>query len=290
MSEGIAGLVVSPNNLINYLLTWELFHLFSISTLFILIVFEISWFLELKLQQKPKQMGTIILLLTLFFLFSFFLIFHDPSNEKGVGGLYTNLDLNSILKRMIFEDGQNPTIPWIGFPLLGGFLALILDLPHDQDTNFSKKRGGVLVGGACLMIIGWIFLTQESYHSPPVHYPASSSFLFITMGVLIVLTTIMILLIDLPPRQTVIKIFSPIILISNISLTVFIVHNAVYAIPEDSQIVRDLLPSINIVMIVGVLYCILFIYIALIWKKWNYKYSIEWMIVKIQRTRWRGRK
>jgi hypothetical protein len=285
-SEGTAGLVVSPEHLLNYLLTWELFHLFSLSTLVLLLVFEFAWYIEVTLRWNHKQVTTIILSLFLVFVLAIFLIFHDYSDEVGTRGIYVNLDLNSFFQRIVFEDGQNPVIPWISFPIVGGLLASFLDLPHEQRNTLLKKVGKVLFLGTCFLIIGVLLLDQEGFRSPPVLYPASSSFVLITIGGIILITMIMILFIDLPSRQTVIKVFSPIVLISNISLTVFIVHNAAFIIPSDSPFIRALIPSITAVMIVGALYCVFFIIIARLWKKWNFKYSVEWMIWKLQRVQW----
>jgi hypothetical protein len=273
-SEGTAGLVVSPEHLLNYLLTWELFHLFSLSTLVLLLVFEFAWYIEVTLRWNHKQVTTIILSLFLVFVLAIFLIFHDYSDEVGTRGIYVNLDLNSFFQRIVFEDGQNPVIPWISFPIVGGLLASFLDLPHEQRNTLLKKVGKVLFLGTCFLIIGVLLLDQEGFRSPPVLYPASSSFVLITIGGIILITMIMILFIDLPSRQTVIKVFSPIVLISNISLTVFIVHNAAFIIPSDSPFIRALIPSITAVMIVGALYCVFFIFIARLWKKWNFKYMV----------------
>ncbi|MHA2173903.1 MAG: hypothetical protein ACXABI_03675 [Candidatus Hodarchaeales archaeon] len=285
-SEASAGLINSPEKLINYILTWELFHLFSISTLILLIVFEIAWYAETNLSWNYKKTVTMIFSLILVSVITFFLIFHDSSNEKGIGGLVTNLDLNSIFKRIFFEDGQNPTIPWIFFPIGGGLLAAVLDLPHEQRNRIVKKGWGIIIVSIGFTLVGGLFLAQERYHSPPVHYPASASFIFITAGVLLLVTMIMILLLDVTVRKTFNRIFAPIILLSEISLTVFIIHNVAYIIPPESPVIRTVLPSIIAVMVAGILYCIFFILVAVLWKKWNFKYSVEWMIGKLQTSKW----
>ncbi|MHA1978987.1 MAG: hypothetical protein ACW98I_18935 [Candidatus Hodarchaeales archaeon] len=286
ISETLAGLISSPEKLINYIFTWELFHLFSISTLILLIVFEVAWYAEINLHWNYKKITVIIFSLFLAFVFAIFLIFHDNSNGIGIGGLYTNLNSNSIFKRIFFEDGQNPIIPWISFPIGGGLLALVLDLPHEQRNAVVKKGWGVLIVGTCFLMLGGLFLSKENFHSPPVLYPASASFIFITTGVLILVTMLMILLLDVSVSQTINKAFSPIILLSKISLTVFIVHNIAFVIPPESPLIRAILPSITAVMIAGILYCVFFILIAALWKEWHFKYSVEWMIRKLQNSHW----
>jgi hypothetical protein len=286
ISKIIAGLIASPEKLINYIITWELFHLFSISTLILLLVFEVAWYAEINLIWNSKKIATFFSVLILVFIFGIFLIFHDNSNGRGVGGLYTDLNLNSIFKRIIFEDGQNPIIPWISFPIGGSLLALILDLPHEQRNSLVKKGRGIMITGACFLMLGGLFLSKESFHSPPVHYPASASFIFITMGVLILVTTVMILLLDVSVRQTINKAFSPVINLSKISLTAFIFHNVAFIIPSEAPLIRALLPSITVVMIAGGLYCGFFILVARLWKEWEYKYSVEWLIGKLQVSHW----
>jgi hypothetical protein len=221
------------------------------------------------------------------FIILIFLIFHDYSGEVGIQGLYTELNLESIVERIWLEDGQNPVIPWFSFPILGALVAAILDLPHETSDNILTKIRGVSLLGACSLIVGFLLLSIEDYLAPPVLYPITSSFLFINLGCLILITLIMILYIDIRSNETIIKATSPIIMISNISLTTFIIHNVVYVIPPDLPIVKTLMPTLTSVMLLGVLYCVLFILIAILWRKWNFKYSVEWMIWKLQRISWR---
>ncbi|MHA1541807.1 MAG: hypothetical protein ACTSQH_02390 [Candidatus Hodarchaeales archaeon] len=286
-SEGMAGLVVSPEHLINYLFTWELFHLFSLSTLVILITFELAWFIESKMGWDYKQVITLLLLVTLVVVVGFFLLFHNYSDLNRTKGIYVNLDLNSILQRIFFEDGQNPIIPWITFPIAGALIASILDLQHKPKDALFKPLIGALSLGACFLILGVVFLEKEPYRSTALLYPASSSFVLISLGVLILITTILILTIDLPSRERITSFFSPIILISNISLSVFIFHNVVFIIPPKSAVIQSLIPTLTASMIVGVLYCVIIVFIAIIWKRVNFKYSVESMIWKLQRLKWR---
>ncbi|MHA2278524.1 MAG: hypothetical protein ACXAC2_22320 [Candidatus Kariarchaeaceae archaeon] len=286
-SEGMAGLVVSPEHLLNYLFTWELFHIFSLSTLVILIIFELAWFIESKMDWEYKQVTTLLFLVTFVAIIGFFLLFHNYSDLIRTKGIYVNLDLNSILQRIFFEDGQNPIIPWISFPIGGALIASVLDLQHKSKYGLFKPLIRVLSLGICILILGVVFLEKEPYRSTAVLYPASSSFVLISLGVLILITTILIIGIDLPSRERIIKAFSPIVLISNISLSVFIFHNVAFIIPPDSPIIQSLVPTLTASMIVGVLYCVIIVFIAIIWKRVNFKYSVELMIWKLQRIKWR---
>ena len=129
--EGSAALVNSPEYLLNYLLTWELFHMFAFSTLVLLLVFEFTWQLDLKGYRNTKQVTSVILFSLLVLIVTIFLLIHDYENELAIQTYYVNLDINSIVQRAIFEYGQNPIIPFLSFPIVGGLLASILDLPHE---------------------------------------------------------------------------------------------------------------------------------------------------------------
>ncbi|MHA2295341.1 MAG: hypothetical protein ACXAEU_12825 [Candidatus Hodarchaeales archaeon] len=290
ISQGLVGIVISTELLLNFLLTWELFHMFAFSTIFLLFVFEIGWKIEKKSSKNHKRVTTTILLFILILVITIFLIIHDYSLSQGIQEIYVNLDSSSILQRILGEYGQNPLIPFFSFPILGGLVASFLDLPNEQQIVVLKKSGVVLAGGVFAFITGIVFLTIERYVSTPLRYPASTSFVFITIGLLILVTLIGILLLDfnsLQSRQTINKLFLPMVLVSHISLTVFIFHNLAYIIPSESLLIQALIPSENVVLIVGILYSIFFIIVAFIWQKWNYKYSIEMMIWKLQRARWR---
>ena len=289
LSEGMAGLVVSPEHLINYLFTWELFHLFSFSTFVVLLIFEIAWFIEVKLGFNYKKVLIPLFSGSLIAVLGFFLIFHDYSGLVGTKGIYVNLDINSILERIFFEDGQNPIIPWIAFPIGGGLIGSVLDLQYKEKKELVKPMIGVIGLGACFLILGIFFLGKEPYRSTAVLYPASSTFVLFSLAALILITTFLILTIDLPSRERIINAFSSIILISNISLSVFIFHNVAFIIPPDSPIVLFLIPDLTASMFIGVLYCVVIVFIGRLWKKVNFKYSVESIIWKLQRVKWRKR-
>ncbi len=286
--EGAAALVTSPERLLNSLLTWELFHIFAFSTFILLIIFEFAWWIEKKGFGNHKQVVTAVLSSFLFLVIAIFLLFHDYSMSQGIQGMFVDLDINSILQRAVFEDGQSPIIPWLSFSLTGSLIASFLDLPHEHKDVILKKVGVVLMGGTLILIAGVLFLGKERFVAPPVLFPASSSFIFIALGLLILTTTGLILLIDLSSlysRIMVKKMLLPLVLVSKISLTVYIIHNVAYIIP--APLMKTLIPSETAIIAAGVLYSLLFVLTALIWQKWEFKYSLEWMILKLQRAQWR---
>ncbi|MHA2246956.1 MAG: acyltransferase family protein [Candidatus Hodarchaeales archaeon] len=288
--EGSAALVNRPELLLNFLLTWELFHMFALSTLFLLLVFEFAWWIEKQGNIDYKRVITALLSSFLLLTVLFFLLFHDYTNRVGIQNVYVNLDINSILQRALFEYGQNPVIPFFSFPILGGLLASFLDLPHERKNIVLKKAGVILIGGISALITGIMFLGIERYVSTPMLYPASSSFVLITIGILSITTILLILFIDLKllhSSQTVNKIFLPIILISKISLTIYIIHNVAFVIPAKSPIVRVFIPSEIAIIVFGIFYSLFFVLVAYFWQKRKFKYSLEWMIYKLQSAQWR---
>ncbi|MFX0123553.1 MAG: acyltransferase family protein [Candidatus Hodarchaeota archaeon] len=286
-AEGSAALVTNPEHLVNFLLTWELFHLFSFSTIFLLVIFEFAWKLEESRNYNHRKLSVSILVAILVLILGIFLIKHDYTNSKSFGQMYVDLTLDSILTRMIFEYGQNPLIPWLIFPIIGGIMAIVLDLPNKQKFEVWKNAKFLLLLGFIPLILGIWFLRIERYISTPVAYPASSSFLFIAIGVVILSTMLLILFIDLNANNSAIKLFTPLILMSKITLTTFIVHNVAFIISPELPILTLLISSETAAMVVGLLYSLFFVLVAFIWRKWHFKYSLEWGIMQLQRRQWR---
>lgn len=286
--EGSTALVNSPEYLINFLLTWELFHMFALSTILLLLVFEFAWKVESKGYWNHERVIVTVLSVFLILVITIFLLIHDYSNKIGIPGYYVNLDINSILQRTFFEYGQNPVIPWVSFPIVGGLIAVFLNLPHEHRDIVIKKAGVVLTGGILSLIAGFLFLEKERYTSTPTLRPASSSFVFIAIGILTLTTMTLILLIDLNSRysrKNVNKVLLPVVLVSEISLTLYIVHNVAYIIPP--QLIRLIISTEMAILVISIIYALFFIPVAYYWQRWNFKYSLEWMIWKLQRTQWR---
>ena len=66
--------------------------------------------------------------------------------------------------------------------------------------------------------------------------------------------------------------FSPITVISKITLTIFIIHPIVFVFDPKT------IPSLEVFLLLATLYWLMFIPIAYIWQKWDFKYSFEWFI------------
>lgn len=290
-AEASAAIVTNPDYIINFLLTWELFHLFSFSTIFFLVIFEVAWKLEETKNFNHRRVCVTILTIILIVILGVFLTIHDYTSSQSIEQMYVDLSINSILSRAIFEYGQNPIIPWLLFPVIGGIMAIFLDLPHKQKLEVSRNARIAILTGIVSFIIGIYFLTIERYISTPVAYPASSSFLFVAIGTVIMSTVLLVLFIDLNTNkshhQFAIKICQPLIIMSKITLTVFIVHNVAFILSPELPILKQLISSEIAALVIGLIYSSFFILVAYLWQRWQFKYSLEWMIVKLQNSQWR---
>ncbi|MHA1444690.1 MAG: hypothetical protein ACTSR4_08075, partial [Candidatus Hodarchaeales archaeon] len=98
---------------------------------------------------------------------------------------------------------------------------------------------------------------------------------FISIGAMGSLTMLFFLIFDLSGSvryENVKSFFSPVIIISKITLTIFIIHPIVFALDP------NVIPSLETFFLLATLYSLMFIPIAYIWKKWDFKYSFEWFI------------
>ena len=287
--EGLTALVNSPELILNYLLTWELFHLFSFSTFFLLCIFELSWKLESKRYKRPRQTSLLCFLVILILIIFVFILFHDYSMYK-FQGFYVEVEIDSLIHRVLFEDGQAPIIPWLIFPVLGGFFASYLDLPHKNKENILEKSMVSIAGGLITLIIGGILLTQEGFVSPPFLYPASTSLVFISMAFYLIITFVMILIFDLYSiysHPVIQRLVSPLALVGNILFTVYVIHNIGFIIPPQIKLIQIILSSETTALTAGFLYSLFFVLLARIWHKWKFKFSLEWLISKLQTLKWK---
>ncbi len=287
-AEFSTALITSPNYLLNSLLTWELFHQFAFSTFFLLLLFEIAWSIERQKNWSYQKICIAEFIACFSVILLIYLVFHDYTQTNKIEGLFVNLELKSIIERAVFESGQAPIIPFLLFSLQGGLIALFLDLPNEQRRNINIKANFVVLSGIIFFILGIISLSIEKYVSPVMYYPASSPVVFISLGVIPLGVILLVYLLDinlLYSQRSIHKLLAPFVLVSRITLTVYIVHNLAYIIPPNSPIIQFLITDIHVALGVGVIYSIFFIFVAYIWQKWSFRYSIEWVIWKLQNSK-----
>lgn len=269
-----------PETILNYILTWHLFHIFSFTTIALLLIWYFAWFLEkskLKWNLNYLQSLRILLAISLIIILIAFFVLHDSTltREKSYP---VQLDPLVILERAILDIGSYGLIPWFSFSLSGSLIASILNLPNREIQKIKKTDVSLILIGLIFLIIGLPFLRIERFVSPALGgEPSSFSHILISIGVLILSTTLLINLFDLYqiiPLKTITKLCYPIIVVSNISLTVYLIH------PMISILDPSYIPSELIFLILAILYSLLFVVIAHFWQYREFKFSIEWFVRK----------
>jgi hypothetical protein len=272
--------------LINYILTWNFFHLFGFTSLSFLVIFEIVWWLENK-GYNAQQLLVSILVGVLASLLVIFVIFHDywdPATAQHVV-LSVKLDLADIIRHALIDYGTTPIIPWFSFGLMGGIVATALNLPDPESGKTASRKAVIFfVVGIIFYLIGAFFsLFIERNMSTPVEYPASTTFIFFTLGILTIFITSLLVIFDFDHvsfnyRTKLKQLLMPLAIFGQLSLTIYFIHNIVFGIPIDMMFFyqNDLLFFIFMTF-----YSILFVIIAVVWrKKLKFKYTIEWGIRK----------
>ncbi|MHA1945030.1 MAG: acyltransferase family protein [Candidatus Hodarchaeales archaeon] len=286
-AQAIMTVVRSPNEwlkLPNYIVSWHLFHLFAFSTLFLLLMWEVAIWISEKVDSTSLKVeraflitlvGSSVIVLFLYFFF------HEYT--KGQPVIFpVNLDILSILGHALLDIGSAGVIPWLFFSLTGGITASLLDLTNSEIETARKTTVLLLIGFLLVLILGFYTLTLEPFVSPALRVPSSYSHLFISTGVVGSLTMSLLFVFDLNKNLKVRNLqdlFSPIIVVSKITLTIFIIHPVIFIL--DPRII----PSLELLLILTTIYSLLFVPIAYIWQKWDFKYSSEWFIQsKTRRT------
>ena len=279
-AQALMTFVRSPDEWVklpNYIFSWHLFHLFAFSTVFLLVMWELANWIGKK-ADKQSQMVGISYLLTLIVssIIVLLLFFYFHEFTKGQPVIFpVDLNIQSILGRALLDIGSAGVIPWLLFSLAGGITATVLNLSHSEIKTARRRSILLLIGFLLVLILGVLSLQYEPYVSPALREPSSYSHIFISTGVVGSLTMFLFLTIDLNSKfhkEKVKKLFSPVIVISKITLTIFIIHPIVFALDPKT------IPSLEIFFILATSYSLIFIPIAYIWQKYDFKYSFEWFI------------
>lgn len=282
--QTIGALLFGPKKILQYLFAWEIFHMFSFSTLFLLVVFEVGWLLQ-KYGYSFRNM-TIGFLATAFTVAAtVFLLFHDYSLTHRVTYYLQELNLDSALRYIFIDQGPAPIIPFILFAIVGSFMATWLELPTMDKETIVERMRLILTMGVVSIFVGISLLSVERYSSPALLGSVSSSFLFVAIGLFLVLMPSLIYFLDLDTRFTSRKIPSsaiPLVLLSKVTLTVYIIHNILFVLDP------AIIPNEWFFIIIGGSYVAFFILVAMAWQRWMFKYSIEWVVHMLENRPWRS--
>ncbi len=279
-AQAIMTFIRSPNEWIklpNYIFSWHLFHLFAFSTISLLLMWELAIWISKKADNQYLRLeraylfvllGISIIVLLLYFFF------HEYTMGQPVT-FPVELDVISILGHALLDIGSAGVIPWMIFSLAGGITASILDLSQSEIKTARRNAILLLVGFLFVLIIGILSLNIEPFVSPALKSPSSYSHVFISTGAVGSLTMFFFLIFDLNGEfryEKVKNLFSPVIVVSKITLTIFIIHPIVFALNP------NIIPSLEIFFLLATLYSLVFIPIAYTWQKWDFRYSFEWFI------------
>jgi hypothetical protein len=279
-AQAIMTFIRSPNEWVklpNYIFSWHLFHLFAFSTISLLLMWEVAIWISKKTDNRSLGVERVYLLILLgisIIVLLMYFFFHEYTMGQPVT-FPVELDIISILSHALLDIGSAGVIPWMLFSLAGAIAASLLDLSHSEIKTARRNAILLLVGFMIVLTIGILSLNIEPFVSPALKSPSSYSHVFISTGAVGSLTMFFFLIFDLSGSvryENVKNLFSPVIIISKITLTIFIIHPIVFALDP------NVIPSLEAFFLLATLYSLLFVLIAYIWKKWHFKYSFEWFI------------
>ena len=121
-------------------------------------------------------------------------------------------------------------------------------------------------------------LRIERFISAGLGYASSFPHVFISIGLIGCIFVVLILALDIfqkIPQKTSFRLLYPVIVVSKISLTVYLVH------PVAAVIDPSIISSEAALLLLLSLYSLFFIILAQLWQKWNFKYSFEWIVKKL---------
>lgn len=267
-----------PEKLLNYFFTWHLFHLFAFSTLFLLLMWELACWIEKKINDywNSQQCLTVILLSNFILVIALFFLFYDYMMKQTVA-FPVPFEIKIILEYALLDLSTSGVIPWLAFTLAGGITASFLDLSNVQKIRVTEKSFIIFTANLVFLVVGLLYLAEQRFVSHGIGYTSTFSHVFISIGLIGCINIILILVLDLYKtisHQTVTKLFYPIIIVSKITLTIYLIH-PVFAVFEPSFI-----PSESVLLLFALLYSLFFVILAHFWQKWDFKYSFEWIVQK----------
>lgn len=187
-----------------------------------------------------------------------------------IGGIFGSIIINELIK------GKTDRI--FKYFLIIGIIFFLIGLPLHLITVTNRE----FIGNISLLLNtlssrqfggNRIVLNLSNY----ADYLASPGFIFYSLGIIWIMFSIFYWVLDVKKHNY--KIFRPLILWGNLTLTLYVTHFILL-----NQFIYNLkyryFFSFFSFMVWNLLFCI-FIYIgAVFWSRYNFKYSLEWIIQK----------
>jgi len=171
------------------------------------------------------------------------------------------------------------------YVLSGGIFGSIL-MKELLQKNFKKIFNIFLYSGIVILGLGLplhLYTLNHYINSiVPLNYGdllGSPGYLMYSIGVILILFAVFYWIIDINRKN--LKAFRPFILLGNLTLTIYVVHYIVL-----NQMIYTLGLNSYFYLPTGWIWnfaMIIFVYIsAVYWKRYNFKYSLEWMVQNIK--------
>lgn len=266
---------------------WDILTLIGAS---LLIIFPLR-----KLGNKPL----IFLVVLIVAVSPLFRIWSDYYSYWNHWGEYVPAaDLKGAVLGFMFN-GYFPLLPWLVFPLCG-YLVGRACFGEDKLTlpRFLVPVGAVLVTLSLLLTLLQSMLSittgaiTSAYFSQLTFYPASTTYLGLTLGIIFLLFALFYSFFDRDPE----KISDGKLLLflrrySRYALTTYIVHHAVLVWPllgaasytgkrDHWFYYGEVMPTIYSLLL-SFVFIVLFYGVLIWWDKQNGRYSFEWLLKKL---------
>ncbi|MFX1251997.1 MAG: hypothetical protein ACFFCZ_10345 [Promethearchaeota archaeon] len=269
---------------LTWLFTWDLLHLFGITSLFLYCIYEIAHQLNTRtlLNASIGTQLTILCSFALIIILLFMLILQALYlGDFSFSVLYPErvpvFRPNNIVEtiQIALVRGGYAIFPYTSFGVVG-FLVANISLSLSNKKSWEKAIVGIIV---IFTVIGgslFVFLRIPIVFPLILHMP-SLSFLFLYWATQLVVFFVALLVFDvLKEKRVLLPYVKPLTRMSAITLTIYYTHFTLYSFINPS-----LVPNSLVLFILIALFILLYMLIAYEWEKKKFKYSLEWIIRKL---------
>lgn len=223
--------------------------------------------------------------------------FDYPSYWNRWGDYVTSSDLKGVLLGFV-ANGYFPLLPWLIFPLCGyivGRACFRGELPRLPKSLLPLGAGLVILSTGLLLVESAIDSNANLvsfYISPFTFYPASTTFLAMALGIILILFVLSFRFFDLQaekPLNSWFLTFSR--RFSRYALTAYVMHHAVMVWPillaanytgrpDHWYYYGDVVPAAY-ALALSLLFILLFYGLIVLWDKHEGRYSFEWLLQRL---------
>jgi len=220
-----------------------------------------------------------------------------PSYWNHWGDYVTSSDLKGVLLGFV-ANGYFPLLPWLIFPLCGylvGRACFRGELPHLPKSLMPLGAGLVLLSAGLLLVESAIVSKASLvgvYIAPFTFYPASTTFLAMALGIILILFVLTFRFFDLQAERPLNNWFLTFSRrFSRYALTAYVMHHAVMVWPillaanysgrPDHWFYYGNVVSAAYALALSLLFIVLFYGLIVLWDKHEGRYSFEWLLRRL---------